>query len=272
MRAHGDPHPPPARAARSPHAGVGPQLAGDEAGRDGLSAAELSRAVAVDRPAGARPGAGGDEGAFPHPAPSLAGAAVAGGHQHVRVARLHDAGGQGVIERALGHPRLHHADLSAVIGAWLFSNRLSARAWMGVAAAALGVALLLWHELVGMAGKPGYMALALLAAATWALGTQLLRRSTMPVPTLAISFWMTALAAVVITGLATLFERPQWKMPGTVTWGSVLYNAILIFGFAHAAWFSLARGLPPIASTLSVMLIPVLGVFSGAVWLGEVLH
>ncbi len=47
---------------------------------------------------------------------------------------------------------------------------------------------------------------------------------------------------------------------------------MLIFGFAHAAWFSLARGLPPIASTLSVMLIPVLGVFSGAVWLGEVLH
>ncbi len=47
---------------------------------------------------------------------------------------------------------------------------------------------------------------------------------------------------------------------------------MLIFGFAQAAWFALARGLPPIASTLSVMLIPVLGVFSGALWLGEVLH
>jgi drug/metabolite transporter (DMT)-like permease len=34
----------------------------------------------------------------------------------------------------------------------------------------------------------------------------------------------------------------------------------------------LARSLPPVASTLSVMLIPVLGVFSGALWLGEVLH
>ena len=34
----------------------------------------------------------------------------------------------------------------------------------------------------------------------------------------------------------------------------------------------LARELPPIASTLSVMFIPVLGVFSGAWWLGEVLH
>ena len=161
---------------------------------------------------------------------------------------------------------------SAVIGAWLFSNRLSARAWLGVSAAALGVGLLLWHELMGMAGKPGYVALALVAAATWALGTQLLRRTAMPVPTLAISFWMTALTAVVITVLAVVLERPQWKAPGAVTWGTVFYNAVLIFGFAHAAWFSLARGLPPIASTLSVMLIPVLGVFSGAVWLGEVVH
>ena len=47
---------------------------------------------------------------------------------------------------------------------------------------------------------------------------------------------------------------------------------MLIFGFAQAVWFALARGLPPVASTLSVMFIPVLGVFSGAVWLNEALH
>ncbi|NCV02711.1 MAG: EamA family transporter, partial [Proteobacteria bacterium] len=42
--------------------------------------------------------------------------------------------------------------------------------------------------------------------------------------------------------------------------------------FAQSAWLTLARGLPPVASTLSVMFIPVLGVFTGAIWLGEVLH
>ena len=42
--------------------------------------------------------------------------------------------------------------------------------------------------------------------------------------------------------------------------------------FAQTAWLYLARGLPPVASTLSVMFIPVVGVFSGALWLGEVLH
>ena len=116
------------------------------------------------------------------------------------------------------------------------------------------------------------MALALLAAATWALGTQLLRRTRIDVPTLTLSFWMTAMTAVVMTVLALLFERRDWKAPGAAAWGAIAYNAVLIFGFAHAAWFYLARALPPVASTLSVMFIPVVGVFSGALWLGEVLH
>lgn len=161
---------------------------------------------------------------------------------------------------------------SAVIGAALFSLALSRRGWLGVSAAALGVALLLWHELTNLAGRPVGVALALVAAATWALGTQLLRRSRIDTPTLTISFWMTVLTALVMSALALAFERPQWKMPGPATSWAIAYNAVLIFGFAHAAWFYLARGLPPVASTLSVMFIPVLGVFSGAVWLGEAVH
>ena len=161
---------------------------------------------------------------------------------------------------------------SALLGALLFSTALTRRGWLGVSAAALGVALLLWHEFTDLAGRPGYVALALVAAATWALGTQLLRRTRIPLPTLTLSFWMTTLTAVVLTLLALLFEPRPWQMPGRATWGAIAYNALLIFGFAHAAWFHLARGLPPVASSLSVMLIPVLGVFSGALWLGEAVH
>ena len=161
---------------------------------------------------------------------------------------------------------------SAVLGALFFGNRLASRAWAGVGAAALGVVLLLWHEITNLSGRPLGVLLALVAACTWALGTQLLRRTKMPVPTLAISFWMTALTTVVMTVLALLFEQERWIAPPTPTWGAIAFNAVLVFGFAHAAWFYLARSLPPVASTLSVMLIPVVGVFSGALALGEVLH
>jgi drug/metabolite transporter (DMT)-like permease len=161
---------------------------------------------------------------------------------------------------------------SAVLGALVFGDRLARRAWGGVAAASLGVVLLLWHELSNLSGKPVGVLLALGAASTWALGTQLLRRSQMPVPTLAISFWMAFMTTGVMTVLALLLERDQWHAPSDATWGAIAFNAVLVFGFAQAAWFYLARSLPPVASTLSVMLIPVLGVFSGAVGLGEVLH
>ena len=161
---------------------------------------------------------------------------------------------------------------SAVFGALFFGNRLSGRGWAGVSSAALGVLLLLWHEFSQLGGRPLGVFYALLAAATWAVGTQMLRRTTIPLPTLTLSFWMTAQSVVVMGVLSLLLETAQWKAPSSLTWFSILYNAVLVFGFAHAAWFVLARALPPVASTLSVMLIPVLGVFSGALWLGEVLH
>ena len=161
---------------------------------------------------------------------------------------------------------------SALLGALFFSSRLTGRGWLGVGAAALGVALLLWHEFTHLAGRPVGVGLALFAAAVWALGTQLLRRTTIDRPTLTLSFWMTALTAVVMTVLSVVFERSRWMWPNDATTGAIVFNAILVFGFAHVAWFYLARSLPPVASTLSVMFIPVVGVFTGALWLKEVLH
>lgn len=161
---------------------------------------------------------------------------------------------------------------AAVFGALFFGERLRARAWAGVAAAALGVLLLLWHEIGNMAGRPLGVLLALVGAATWAVGTHKMRRHRIPLPTPTIVFWMTAMSTVVMTLLSLLFERGQWKPPTAPVWGSILYNGVLIFVFAQVVWFTLARTLPPVASTLGVMMIPILGVFSGAWWLGERLH
>jgi drug/metabolite transporter (DMT)-like permease len=161
---------------------------------------------------------------------------------------------------------------SAVIGMALFGQRLGPRQWVGVGAAALGVALLLWHELGTMAGRPWGALGMLLAAAVWALGTQQLRRTRIEVPTMALVFWMTLVTTVVMTLLSVGLERGRWTALPPASWFGVVYNAVLIIGFGQPIWLVLARSLPPIASTLSVMLIPVLGTASGAWWLSEQLH
>jgi drug/metabolite transporter (DMT)-like permease len=161
---------------------------------------------------------------------------------------------------------------SAVIGVLLYKSPLRPRAWMGVAFAALAALLLLWHELTHLSGKPLGVVMALVAAAFWALGTQQIRHTRMTVPTLTIVFWMTGMTTLLMSVLSVVFESHRWTMPSTTTWGSIIYNALGVFVFAQAAWLGLARTLPPLASSLSVMFIPVLGVFAGAWWLGEVLH
>jgi hypothetical protein len=91
-------------------------------------------------------------------------------------------------------------------------------------------------------------------------------------PTLAIAFWMTVITGVVVALAAVLFESARWRWPSPTVQVAIAYNAVGVFAFAQVVWLVLARSLPPIASTLSVMMIPVLGVFSGAVGLGEPLH
>lgn len=161
---------------------------------------------------------------------------------------------------------------SALLGAWFFGTRLRLRNWIGVAAAALGVGLLLWNEMANLSGQPLAVLGALAAAATWAYGTQLMRNTRLIVPTLTLAFWMMLITALAMTVLCVALEYPQWQMPSGRTWFAIAYNAVLVFGFAQAVWLTLARTLPPIASTLSVMMIPILGVFSGALGLGEQLH
>lgn len=161
---------------------------------------------------------------------------------------------------------------AALIGARFYGERLLPRAWLGVAAAGLGVVLLLWHEFTMLSGSPLGVAEMLFAAATWAVGTHMLRRTRIAAPTLAISFWMMLMTAVVLTALAWIFERGHWRDPGRATWAAIGFNAVLVFGFAQSLWFYLARGLPPVASSISVMFIPIVGVFSGAWWLGEQLR
>lgn len=160
----------------------------------------------------------------------------------------------------------------ALVGAFVYGERLALRQWLGVGAAGIGVLLLLSEEFTKLAGAPWAAAAVVFAAAVWALGTHMLRRSTVPVPLLAIVFWMTVACALVMSLLAVTLEQSQWRWPETPVAGAVIFNAVVIFGFSQAAWLYLAKTLPPVASSISVMMIPVLGVFSGALFLHEVLH
>lgn len=158
----------------------------------------------------------------------------------------------------------------AVLFGPMFGERPQRRHLIGVAAAFVGMVLLLSSEFTALAGNPLGTLMMLAAAAAWGYGTHLMRRHLTALPVLALTFWMLAAALVVMMVGTIAFESHDWRAPAPAEWGSIVYNMVLAIAFCHVVWTRLARTLPPAASGLSVMMIPVLGVFSSVLLLGEV--
>lgn len=158
---------------------------------------------------------------------------------------------------------------AVLFGLFLYRDKLSRLAWVSIACALVGALLLLSSEFSALSGQPMGSILVLLSAAFWGYGTVLMKRTDIGIPTISITFWMLVFSSAIMLMMAAALEGGGWRMPNMIEWAAIAYNAVLVFGFAYGIWFKLARTLPPVASSLSVMMIPVVGVFSGAWMLGE---
>jgi drug/metabolite transporter (DMT)-like permease len=158
----------------------------------------------------------------------------------------------------------------AIFGWLLYRDRLDGRTLLGVLAACVGIALLLLEEIGTLTGRPLGTVLMLAAAMVWAVGTQWMRRRKVQAGVAVLAFWMMVQALLVCSVLCWVLERDQWvRWPNAQEGWAIAYNIVLVFGVCQLLWFRLASILPPVASSLSVMMIPVVGLFSGMIMLGE---
>ena len=127
------------------------------------------------------------------------------------------------------------------------------------------------RKLIGMLFGMAGMAL-LLGEASWAFGTVLLRRWKLALPQNTLTGWMMVIGWVPIVLVAPLLDPhalASLAAMSSVGWFAVLYNIFLAGTLAHWAWFRMARTLPVAVSSLSSLPVPVVGVLSGMVILGE---
>lgn len=159
---------------------------------------------------------------------------------------------------------------TVLLSVLLFGERMSARSWLAVVAAIAAVGLLAANELSALAGRPIGVLWLQAAALSWALGTVLMRRSTLALPTEAVTIWMMVYGSAFFCAIAALAEPlPAWREWQAPTWWSLGYGVFLNFGYAQIIWFGLARALPAQASAFSVMAVPVVGIATATVIVGE---
>src|SRR5437867_1005239 len=162
---------------------------------------------------------------------------------------------------------------ATMIATVLLHEPLSRRKLLGLALGMSGMLILIGEELTLIRTAPFGALMILAAALVWALGTVLLRKWQPAVPQNTLSGWMMLLGWLPIGVLAPFFD-PQplaAELAGLSHrgWFAIVYNIFLAGTIAHWAWFTLARTLPVAVSSLSSLPVPVVGVISGIVLLGE---
>jgi drug/metabolite transporter (DMT)-like permease len=152
----------------------------------------------------------------------------------------------------------------------LLGERMTARKLFGLALGMAGMLLLVWDEFHRIQGAPQGALMVLGAALTWAIGTILQKKYPVKAPLAGFTAWMMLVGGVPIYIGALLLEDFS-KLSGISfnAFLAVAYNVLLAFAFAHWAWIKIATSVSVTVFSLSMLVIPVVGVFSGILFLGE---
>jgi drug/metabolite transporter (DMT)-like permease len=148
---------------------------------------------------------------------------------------------------------------------WVLGERPTRRKLLGLVLGMAGLALLTGDVFA----SPGTL-LLLGAAISWAIGTVLQKRFPMSMPNGAYTAWIMLLGGVPIFACAAAFDDPA-ALRAIGVWPAlgVLYNVLVAFAFAHWAWIKIATSVPVSVFSISMLIIPVVGVLSGMLFLGE---
>ncbi len=157
---------------------------------------------------------------------------------------------------------------------WLLNEPFTRRRSLGAALGGAGLLLLLGEEVQAVGRSPLGAMLMVGAAISWALGTIMMKRWPVSLPASSFVAWQMLISAAPIIVFALFFETGSFNPFALSLWPmlGVFYNVFVAFNFCYWAWTKIALVAPVGVSSLATMMIPVVGVFSGMLLLGETPH
>ncbi len=158
----------------------------------------------------------------------------------------------------------------AMLFAWpVLHTRPTIRDIVGLVLGVIGVALLLSGN--GFNFSPDKLlgiALALSCAILFALGN-VLNRKPLPMPPLVVVAWQVGLGCGAMLILGMLFEQPHITAITPFGLACFVYMTLVPMGVCYVTWFETLRRLPPTSASTGMLIVPVIGVVSAAIILGE---
>jgi len=159
--------------------------------------------------------------------------------------------------------------LAIPLSVWLLGERMNGRKITGIALGVAGLALLLGEQVASMQAAPVGALLTLAAAATWAIGTVLQKKFPLSIPISAYTAWIMLLGGIPIFVVAAVLDLGRHPPISPQAWLAIAYNVLIAFAWAHWAWIKIATSVSVTIFSLSMLMIPVVGVASGTIFLAE---
>ncbi len=159
---------------------------------------------------------------------------------------------------------------AALLGSMLIGEPLTRAKLIGLTLGIASLAVLIGEDLLILNAAPLGAVFMLMAAISWAIGTVLFKKFDWQTPVSANIGWQLLAAAVPITIVAVLTEPvpdlTELSRPAII---ALAYLFVFPMIFCQWAYFKTVRLFPASIAAIGTMAVPIVGVYSSALILGE---
>ncbi len=147
--------------------------------------------------------------------------------------------------------------------------KLTNRQIAGLAAGMTAIAILLYQDFASLNTTPWGALIMIAAAICWGAGTVVMRHADFRTDLTVITAWQHAIGIIPILIITVLFDDMDYRTVSLWPTLALIYNGVIASFVCYWIWFRIASYAPVVVSAVSTLMVPVLGVFSGMIVLGE---
>ncbi len=159
---------------------------------------------------------------------------------------------------------------AALLAAVLLGEKITIWKVIGLTLGVAGLCVLIGPDLAALGAAPLGAIFMLGASLSWAIGTVLFKKFNWDLPVASAIGWQLAIGALVITGFAVSLEpAPDLSQLSRRAIGALAYLFVFPMIYCQWAFFTVVRIFPAAIASIGTLAVPVVGVFSSALILGE---
>lgn len=159
---------------------------------------------------------------------------------------------------------------ASIASSLLLGEKFTIQKISGLLLGLTGLFILLQPQLASVGDSPIGVVFMLGAAISWGMGTVLIKYFKWTIPTVLLTGWQLTIGSLPVIAGAILFEPSlaisQLSLNAVL---ATLYVIVCPIIFCHWAWFTVVGIFPASVAAISTLAVPVIGVMSSAVLLGE---